>query len=324
MAEENSVRDPGEVPVLDWIDKSAIDADTLYQRPLDENRVASILAGFSWRSFGALVLVPHGDGRYAVTDGQHRLEAAKRHPLVQHVPAVIVQAEDISAEAGVFVAVNRNRKNVSALELFFAQLAAGDADALDIQQVCQRAGIRVPKYPVDYKPGDSIAVSAIGVLIKNVGVMRARQYLEILTGFAPITGMHVKAVEHLLTDKEFADQVQIEDVAAAIKTMGDGAVAEAKRFAATHRVTSWKGLASVWFQKTRKRKAPATPVSEKPTFEADDSRVSAKPIHRVAEKPTGQPRYAPIPVSADPRSLTGRIAGDPEPGRSALDQRRAG
>lgn len=258
----NSVElpDPGEVPVLDWLDPDLIHVDPLYQRPLDESRVDAILKGFSWRSFGALVVVPQDGGNYHVTDGQHRLEAAKRHPSVTHVPAVIVKAEDIQSEAQVFVSINKNRKNVSALELFFAGLAAGDEDALTILQVCQRAGVRIPKFPGSgFKVRECIAVGAIQAVINRRGAMRARQYLEILANaeLAPITATHIKATEFLMTDPEFGGVIEGPDLTATILAMGGAAEAEAKRFAATHCCPVWKGLASTWFQRCRKRRKAA-------------------------------------------------------------------
>jgi len=252
--------DPGEVPVLDWIDKALIDADPLYQRPLDPSRVDGILSAFSWRSFGALVVVPQADGRYHATDGQHRLEAAKLHPKVTHVPAVIVKAEDIQSEASIFVDINAGRKNVSALELFFAKLAADDEDAETIRQVCERAGVRIPKYPsAGYRPGDCIAIAAIQAAIGRRGAMRARQYLEILAKaeLAPITANHIKAVEHLMTDDEFKGWIEPEDLTDAIKGLGRAAETDAKRYAATHSCSVWQGLASTWFQKTRKKRKAA-------------------------------------------------------------------
>jgi hypothetical protein len=252
--------DPGDVPVLDWIDVNLIDVDPLYQRPIDPARVSSIANSFAWRSFGALVVVPAPDGRYHVTDGQHRLEAAKAHPQVTHVPGVIVKADDIQSEASIFVEINASRKNVSALELFFAKLAADDDDAETIRQVCERAGVRIPKYPsAGFKTGDCIAIGALQAVIGRRGAMRARQYLEILAkaDLAPITATHLKAVEFLMTDAEFGGVVEGEDLTATIISMNGGAEAEAKRFAATHGCPVWKGLASTWFQRCRKRRKAA-------------------------------------------------------------------
>lgn len=70
-------------------------------------------------------------------------------------------AELLSARSGLIRSLADSRKNVSALELFFAKLAADDEDAETIRQVCERAGVRIPKNPsAGFRPGDSIAVSA--------------------------------------------------------------------------------------------------------------------------------------------------------------------
>jgi hypothetical protein len=89
--------------------------------------------------------------------------------------------------------------------------------------------------------------------------MRARQYLELLVKarLAPITATHIKAVEHLLTADEFGGQIEAEDLTATVLSMGGTDEVEAKRFAATHGCPVWKGLASTWFQKTRKRRKAA-------------------------------------------------------------------
>ncbi len=43
MMTEQTYRDPGEVPVIDWLDKTLIDIDPTYQRSLDEARVQKIV-----------------------------------------------------------------------------------------------------------------------------------------------------------------------------------------------------------------------------------------------------------------------------------------
>jgi hypothetical protein len=273
---------------------------------------------------------------------------------VTHVPAVIVKVEDIPAEASIFVDINKHRKNVSPLELFFAQLAADDEDAITVQQVCQRAGVRIPKHPGNFKPGDSVAVTALHALVGQVGTVRAREMLAVLVGaeFAPIKAEHVKAVAHLMTDPEFRDQITLEDLGAAVKAIGSAGDVEAKRFAATHSTSVWKGLASVWFQKCRKRRAPA--VSAAPSSPA--AQVRAAGTRRASEDSAAQPERASAAPAARVRSpaeiaaakaipadlsslvrpvvatraaqvaarstVTAAVAGDPVPGRSALDQRR--
>jgi len=333
--------DPGEVPVLDWIDKTLITVDPLYQRPLDTERAATIARSFSWRSFGALVVVPAGDG-YHVTDGQHRLEAAKLHPKVTHVPAVIVQAETIQSEAGMFVDINKNRKNVSALELFFAELAAETGNATETLKAAQAAGIRIPKHPGNYRPNDTVAVGVLQTLVSTYAGERVQMILTTVAAadFKPISAAQIKAVECLLTDPEFAPQIDSDDLAAMLKTVGTTLDGEARRFAATHCTPFWKALASTWFQKCRKRRQPAkvpsaevkapssapaarpAPVSKPaPAAPASPASPAPRPLVRpeiAAKAAELAARRSPLPR----QNVTAAVLGDPPAGRSALDQRR--
>jgi hypothetical protein len=321
MTEE--LPDPGEVPALDWIDKSLITVDPLYQRPLDAERAATIARAFSWRSFGALVVVPAGDG-YHVTDGQHRLEAAKLHSKVTHVPAVIVRAETVQDKAGVFVAVNRDRKNVSALELFFAELAAGDERAIQTLKLCQRVGLRIPKYPGNFKTNDTIAVTQIGALVNGYTDNRVIEFLTVAAAgnFAPVTAAQLRAVEHLLTVPEFRDHIAADDLATFLSATGRSLDGEAKRFSATHNVPFWKGLANVWFQKCKKRKQPRP----EPMAAAQPKLAAPAPAPRPFVRPEIAARAAELAARNAPlprQNVTASVFGDPQPGRSALDQRKA-
>lgn len=255
-------RDPGEVPVLDWIDKGLIDIDAAYQRGLDEMRVEKIMTWFAWDSFGAIVVAPTENERYHCIDGQHRLEAAKRHPNVQHVPAVIVAVSGTVAEAETFVAVNGDRKNVSPLEMYWAKLAANDPDAVTISQVAERAGLTILRYPAGQgkiKPAQTVAIAAIRGLVDRRGAMRARQILDVLVQaeLSPITAPQVKACELLLTDPEFSENIEAEALTDAIQGSAILLDDEAKVFAATHKVPQWRALAAVWFKKTKKRRGGA-------------------------------------------------------------------
>lgn len=255
-------RDPGALPDLDWIDKNLIDVDPTYQRGLDENRVLKILDWFTWKSFGALTLAKAENGRYHAIDGQHRLEAAKRHPNVSLLPCTIIEADGTIGEAETFVTVNANRKNVSQLEMYWAELAAGDEDAQTIAQVCERAGVKVLRYPgsnAQYKPGETIAVASLRSLLDKNSALRARQILEVLANakLEPITGLQIKACEALMTDPEYRDQIEPEAISDAIRGNALGLDDEAAVFAATHRMPKWKALVSVWFRKTRKKRKVA-------------------------------------------------------------------
>src|SRR5690606_30235073 len=85
---------------------------------------------------------------------------------------------------------------------------------------------------------------------------------------------------------EFRDQIALEDLAVAIKSVGSTCDVEAKRFAATHCVPFWKALASTWFQKCRKRRQSAKAAS--PAREA----LSKAPAAAMPPRPLVRPDIA--------------------------------
>jgi hypothetical protein len=159
----------GERPELDWIDVNLIDVDDSYQRDADGRRVNRILTAFRWDHFGAVVLARKPDGRFAVTDGQHRVKAAKLHPNVTHVPALITCIDGVLGEAENFLVINRERKAVTPVETFWAGLTAGDAACVRISDALGKAGCMVVSGPGDYKPGHTAAVAAVGRALERYG-----------------------------------------------------------------------------------------------------------------------------------------------------------
>lgn len=329
MTELDSFPDPGELPVVDWISKDLIDVDAAYQRGEDTARAEKIARSFSWSKFGAIVVVPRDD-RFAVIDGQHRAAAAKMHPLIDNLPAVIMPSvQGTAAEATSFIGLNAERKQVNGLELFHAKLAMGDEDVLTVAQVLDRAGVTVPRYAsAKYEARQTIAVNVINAMIGRHGAMRARLYLEILANAdcAPISCNQIKAVEHLMTDDEFAGWIEPGELTATIRTMGVLGDTEAKRFAATHGLPTWKGLANVYFQKARKRR---TPAKEQPAAGPEPVPVKAKAASALVRPHIAQRAAQVVMRTITPHHLptagnvTASVMGDPEPGRSALDQRRS-
>jgi len=228
----------------------------------DEARVEKILTWFTWDSFGAVVVARTDGGRFHCIDGQHRLEAAKRHPNVEFLPAVIVSRAGTAFEAETFVGINANRKNVTPLQLFWAELAAGDPDAKTVAQVCERAGVTLARSPggqTCYKPAETVAIGAIRSLIGKHGAMRARQMLDVLVKaeLAPISALQIRSVDLVLTDPEFKDEIEPDALTEAIAGRPMVIEDEARAFAATHRMPVAKAYASVWFKRSRKRRKAA-------------------------------------------------------------------
>ena len=254
-----------------------------------------------------------------MVDGQHSAVAAACHPAVDTIPVVVVEAADLKDRASAFLGINKDRLNVTMMQIHAAGVVAGDAEALQIAEVCGRCSIRLLKSAPsggDYKPRDSVAVRAIGDLIKRRGIDGAQAALDVvlIAEPAPLTAAAIKAVDFLLNDKEHADAFEPADLTKAIVALADQADRDAGVFAAEHCVPKWRGLAAVWFKRTRKRRPRAEAES------AGDDASEPAPCE-LAPSPTATATRRVL--SWQRGSVTASICGDPAPGRSALDQRRA-
>lgn len=247
-------------PVFEWVLPSELKVDESYQRHLSERSVTlirKIVTQWDWRRFKPPVVARIGDD-LVVVDGQHTAIAAASHPEVSEIPVMIVPADDRAAQAQAFVGHNRDRLNITPMQMHFAALAAGDEDAMTVDQVCQRAGVRILRTtPAGgiFKPGQSVAVQAIGALINRRGAQKARIVLQTIAeaNAAPVAAGQIKAVELLLHDPEYKGQVEPSDVTSALLSLGvEIAEQEAKVFALTHRVPAWRALAIVIFRKARR------------------------------------------------------------------------
>lgn len=233
--------------------------DETYQRNLSERSIRlirKIVAHWDWRTFMPPVVVKTKDGLHVI-DGQHTAIAAASHPAISDIPVMVVKAEELQDRAKTFLGRNRDRISVTANQLYYAGVAAGDETAVTIKQVCDRAGIRILKQPPGaavFKVGDTLAIGAITSLVNRRGAMRARQVLQVLgdAKLAPVPQMLIKAVEELLCGKEFAGQIDAADLTTAIRASLGEAESEAKIFAATHNVPIWKALTSVLYRRCKR------------------------------------------------------------------------
>lgn len=233
--------------------------DEGYQRNLSERSISlirRIVGGWDWRAFKPPVCV-QVDGLLHVVDGQHTAIAAATHPAIATIPVMIVEGERREDRAAAFVKHNRDRIAATPTQLHYALVAAGDEDALTIEQVCTRAGARVLRQPPGdhrFKVGDTLAISTLRTLCTRRGALGARQIVQTCAEgmMAPISASALKAVEEILFGTMYRGQVLAADLATTIREMGPRADREAARFAAEHDMPAWKGLVVVLFRTTKK------------------------------------------------------------------------
>lgn len=332
---------PTSKPEVTWIDPCDLLVDEAYQRGLSEKGlrlIRRIVENFDWRKFKPPTAVYTDDG-LAVLDGQHSAIAAACHPAIDTIPVVIVEAEHLADRAGAFVAINRDRLNVTGMALHKAAVVAGDAEAEAIERVCSACGVTVLRSPPSngaYRPRDTVAIAALAGLIRRVGEALAVEVLKVLADadMAPITQQGLRAAEALMISDEHVGTFAPAELSKAIVTLGPTAEREAKVFAATHCVPIWKGLVATWLAATKKRKALGkhTPAREEI---ADPEHQPVEKISAGASKAVERKSPDSAPVT---RYLGGKARfsgtvvpmignsvdlGDPRPGRSELDRRMA-
>ena len=170
---------------------------------------------------------------------------------------MVVRADMASERAKTFLGRNRDRIAVTPNQLHAAAVQAGDDTAVTINQVCERAGIRVLKQPpgaASFKVGDTLAIGAVSAVISRRGALKARQILQVLgdAKLAPVPASLIRAVEELLVNKEYSVQIDPGDLTTTIRAGLGEAESEAKIFAATHNIPMWKALVSVLFKRCKR------------------------------------------------------------------------
>lgn len=248
-------------PTFREIEPDRLLVDEGYQRNLSERSVTlirRIVAGWDWRAFKPPVVV-EVDGTFHVVDGQHTAIAAATHPAIAKIPVMVVEGERVEDRAAAFVKHNRDRISATPTQLHYALVAAGDEDALTIEQACRRAGARVLRQPPGdqrYAVGDTLAISTVRTLCNRRGAAGARQILQTCAEgmMAPISAAALKAVEEILFGEMYRGQAAAADLSTTIREMGVRADREAAKFAAEHDLPAWKGLVVILFRNTKKVK----------------------------------------------------------------------
>lgn len=127
------------------------------RRVVSEANTLAIAKDFDRAAFGVLIVMRRKYGQMFVVDGQQRLSAVKRRGDMSHVPCLVFESKGQEHEARAFVALNINRKRVTAVERFRAAVAAGVQPESEISDFLASIGIRVTE---DGKDGRGVSFPA--------------------------------------------------------------------------------------------------------------------------------------------------------------------
>lgn len=241
--------DFGRPPVLRWVAPTGLLVDETYQRELRRQSLAlikRIVAGWAWNRMKPPIVIEAPEGLHVI-DGQHTAIAAATIGLPE-IPIFLVDAGSIDERARTFVAHNRDRISMSPIDIHRALVAAGDDAALDVANVCRRAGvnIRTINQSTTVAIGDTSAVGTVGRIVRRHGVQNARRALQCLVaaGRAPITESEIIAAAHVLCAAK--NTVDPERLTVAIRADGIEGLMMARARSSIERHSIWKVLAERW------------------------------------------------------------------------------
>jgi len=242
--------------------------DERYQRLLSKQSlrlIRKIVCEWDWMAYKPPICAQVGDELHVI-DGQHTALAAASHGGLETIPVIVVPPSTLEARAESFVRHNRDRLAVSATQLYYARLTAGDRDALTVQQVCQRSGVRVLRFsPAGhiqtkrYQVGDTLAIKSIEGLIQRQNVKGACDVLELIVqaGIAPITFKIIRAVDELMFSKRYRHEISQEQILYCLGHGYDRLEDEGDLIALEHNLPRWRGLCIAVFKRRRKGKIAA-------------------------------------------------------------------
>lgn len=165
----------GTPPVLSWVEVETLNIDDAYQRSLESktsiNLVRRIAAKWDWRLCQPVQVARRADDSLWIVDGQHRHAAAVLRGDIPKLPCVISEFGDLADEAAAFVRINKERRALGAVEVFKANLAAGQSEAIEVDALIREAGFTIAPHQnyVSWKPGMLYCVPGIASALRRFG-----------------------------------------------------------------------------------------------------------------------------------------------------------
>ena len=199
-------------PRLEWISIDLLLINGAYQRSLSKMSLQSIrriAENFNWARLKALSVTPVEGGYFEVVDGQHTAIAAATHGEIEELPCLISTSRDLSQRAGDFVGLNKDRVAIHPLQLYRAELAAGEEIATEVDQGVRWGGGRVVSSTsaAELRPGDCCAIQGLKSLAKTGGPAYVKRVvaLAVRAELAPLTANMIGALRALIWQDEFSE-----------------------------------------------------------------------------------------------------------------------
>lgn len=165
--------------IQDWVPVRSLFSDPRYQRPLDQRRVDRMAAEFNPDALGVIYVSDRGNGTMAVMDGFHRVAVMRQLGWDdQKMPAFVFTGLTIKEEAEIFTTMNKERRLPSRINLFNAEVTAGQPNAVALNEVLVQCGVQVVAGP---GPRHLQAVGAVQKVIEIAGADIVRRTIKTLT-----------------------------------------------------------------------------------------------------------------------------------------------
>lgn len=160
-AEVKKAQARGHVGRFEMLQISKLCVDSVYQRAVSlgsARNIKRICSQFDWAKFLPVIVTQEGD-RFSIVDGQHRTIAAATIGISE-VPCYVLSCTPGEAAAA-FAAINGNVTPVQPIDLWFAQLAAGEPKSVAMQRVLDAASVKVVRNKQGFQVGETRSINVL-------------------------------------------------------------------------------------------------------------------------------------------------------------------
>lgn len=188
------------LPIADLV------VDDTYQRAISvgsARNIKRILKAFDWAKFLPVIVTKDGD-KYSIVDGQHRATAALTLGI-DKVPCYVLSCSSSEAAAA-FAAINGNVTPMQPIDIWFAELAAGEPRAVALQAVFDAAGVKVTRKKEGFAVGETRSINVLRRALADYGGAILTTTLQCITETANgnpglIFGAVVRGIGHAIRTK---------------------------------------------------------------------------------------------------------------------------